>query len=114
RIREVEAFIERGYRENDYFSLNFLLMWNWIRKNEPFGKVTDSAIADSTQKRIDSIQKKFDAQLGGVRAAVERYVSFLKQCETRIDALPTGFAGLGDDPLLREFMKDERQGGWIQ
>ena len=113
RIREVEAFIEEGYRKNDYFGLHDLLFWNWVKKSEPFGKVTESGIAEKTQMRIASLREKFDAQPAGVRAAVENYVSFLKQCEAKIDALPAAFAGLGDDPVLRDFLKNERKGGWF-
>ena len=114
RIREVEAFIERGYRENDYSGLNDVLMWSWIKKNEMIEKVTVSGRVERAQKRRASLREKLDAQPGGMRAAVERYVSFLKQCEAKIDALPAAFGGLGDDPVLRDFLKNERQGGWVR
>jgi hypothetical protein len=35
-------------------------------------------------------------------------VEFLKRCEAQIDAIPAAFVGLGSDPLLAEFLQDDR------
>lgn len=109
RIREVEAFIERGYSENDYFGLLQLLETNWITVMKLDHKSAAWAKAELARGRVGALRGKLEAQQGGIRAAVEKYVAFLKECEAKIESLPDAFTGLGNDPVLFDFLKDERK-----
>lgn len=118
RVREVEAFIERGYQEGDYFALYKVIAFNWLTANESAkdlqAKAANPEKARESAGQIAVARKKLESQPGGVRAAVEKYVAFLKECEARIDRLPAAFAGLGNDVVLRDFLQDDRRGGWAR
>ena len=115
RIREVEAFIERGYREEDWFDLLWLLTDYWMRENnpEPNKPPTEPEKAKRFQERVKAARQRFDTGPGKTREAVERYVAFLKECERRIESLPAAFSGLGNDPLLASFLREIPDGGWF-
>lgn len=117
RVREVEAFIERGYREGDYFALQGVLALNWFTANQSVedlqAQAAEQEKARSFAAKIAATQKQLESKPGGVRAAVEKYVAFLKECEIKINALPDAFGSLGNDPVLAAFLKAERKGGWF-
>lgn len=102
RIREVERFIERGYLENDYFGLLFLLMTESVKKSK-----LGQSLPLKTQQRCAAARKRHGDDPAAVRKALESYVKFLKQCESRIDQLPNTFAGLGNDSIMKEFLHAE-------
>ena len=120
RIREVEAFIEEGYRKNNYFALCGLLvgqMWLTHLQREQLAEWERITKTEEGKKGLGELRattKEFEDAYGSLTKAVEHYVAFLKECEARIDRLPATFLGLGDDPVLRDFLKDERRGGWIR
>lgn len=114
RIRVVEAFIEKGYREEDWLGLLDVLLWHRMMESIGDAKPTDAEKAKRTKVRLERSQTHFEQRHGSLRKAVEGYVGFLKECEDRIDTLSSAFAGLGNDPVLADFLKDERQSGFVR
>lgn len=114
RIREVEAFIEKGYREEDWLGLLDVLLWHRMMESKGDAKPTDAERAKRTKAQLERLQTHFEQRHGSLRKAVERYVNFLKESEDRIDTLSSAFAGLGNDPILADFLKDERQSGFVR
>lgn len=114
RIREVETFIEKGYRENDFLILQQVLLFHWVTRDNSTTKAIDLQKAQDAQQEVAALQRKIEGRHGSLRKAVIHYVAFLKQCEAQVDALPAAFAGLGSDTVLRDFLKDERKGGWVR
>ncbi len=119
-IKSVEHFIEQGYRDDAWFALGELLQCNCIIEHmvrtEPdkLRERSSSSEAQKAKKELQAAHQRIEALYGSIRRAVEKYVSFLKECEQRIDALPDAFAGLGSDPLLAQFLKDERVGASVR
>ncbi len=120
RIREVEAFIEKGYRKDEWFKLCDLIIANMmmegVRAKDP-EKWQGILNSEDGKKGINELaerQRSWETRDGSLRKALERYVAFLKECEERIDALTKVFAGLGADPVLADFLNDQRQGAWIR
>ena len=113
RVREVEAFIEKGYETDDWFGLVLLLAENWIRANDPASNVTDPHKAEQFKERMKTVRQRFGAEPLKLREAVERYTGFLKECERQIEMLPAAFMGLGNDPAMASFLKEAPKGGWF-
>jgi tetratricopeptide (TPR) repeat protein len=107
RIRETERFIEEGFRDGDFFTVAELLSHQWL---EHEGEASTVATPEFKEKvgRWRAERAALEAKNGSIRDHVKRWVEFLRKCEARIDTLPAAFAGIGNDPLLEQFLKDER------
>lgn len=108
RIRETEKFIEEGFLQEDLLALAELLQFDYFRE---IFQVERSSETDEWKYKLAQNEEKrrvWQSKHGAVIEGVKRWVQFLKKCEVRIDAIPAAFAGLGNDPLLAEFLKDER------
>jgi S1-C subfamily serine protease len=107
RIREVERFIEQGFLREDFLTLGELLQFDYfdkLRVDRGFETAEWQRKATQNEERHRAWQSKH----GAIREAVNRWVEFLKKCESQIDAIPAAFAGLGNDPVLTQFLKEER------
>jgi Trypsin-like peptidase domain len=107
-IRETEQFIEQGFGREDFLTLGELVSF------ERWQQIADAHAGNTTvewQKKSAEIQQKrrnWQTKHGSISDGVARWIAFLKTCETRINAIPTAFVGLGNDPLLTQFLKDDR------
>jgi tetratricopeptide (TPR) repeat protein len=107
RIRETERFIEQGFVDGDFLALGQLLSNDWLEKEADASAV---ATQEWKQKVADHKQQRaaWEARHGPIRDNVKHWAEFLKKCEEHIDAIPAAFAGIGNDSLLAQFLKDER------
>ncbi len=107
RIREAERFIEKGFLDADFLTLGQLLSHEWLDKE---GEASTTATAEFKQNVLKWREERtaWEAKHGSVQQNVRRWVEFLRKCEAQIDAIPAAFAGIGNDELLAQFLKDER------
>lgn len=107
RIQEVERFVEKGFRDGDFLTLAQLLSREWLDKE---GEASNAGTAEFKQNVLKWRQERtaWEARHGSVQQNVRRWIEFLKECEAQINAIPAAFAGLGNDDLLGQFLKDER------
>lgn len=107
RIRETERFIEQGFRDGDFLTLGELVSHEWLGHEADASSVATPEAKENVE-RWRRGRAAWETQHGSIRDNVNRWVAFLAECEARIDALPAAFAGIGNDSLLTEFLKDER------
>ena len=107
RIRETQLFIEKGFLDWDFLSLGELLSHDWLARE---GNASNTATPEFKKKIAEWAERRiaWERNHGSARDNVKRWVGFLKKCEARIDNLPAAFAGIGNDALLAQFLKDER------
>ncbi len=107
RIRETQLVIEKGFLDGDFLTLGELLSHDWLAHE---GNAGNTATPEFKKKVAQWTEKRsaWERNHGSVRDNVRRWVEFLKKCEARIDGLPAAFAGIGNDALLTQFLKDER------
>jgi Trypsin-like peptidase domain len=107
RIRETERFIEQGFLQGDFLTLGQLLNYEWLEKE---GNSITAATPEFRKNVVEWREKRtvWEAKHGSIQENVKRCVEFLKKCEARINAVPAAFAGIGNDSLLAQFLKDER------
>lgn len=107
RIRETEKFIEEGFLHEDFLTLAELLQFDYFKAlRVERGFETDEWEQKSTEN--EERRRVWQSKHGVAIDGVKRWIAFLGNCEARIDAIPAAFAGLGNDPLLAQFLKDER------
>ena len=120
RIREVERFIEEGFRREDFFALHKVLSQEWIfemLKAEKPGEWAEIIKSEEGREGIAALseeRKRVEQKHVSLVGGVLKWIAFLKECESRVEELPGVFAGLGNDPVLAQFLKDQRRGGWVR
>jgi hypothetical protein len=107
RIRETERFIEKGFLDGDFLTLGQLMSYDWLA-NE--GNASSTATPEFKKNVAEWRGKRaaWESKHGSIRDNVSHWVEFLRKCEARIDGIPGAFAGIGNDTLLAQFLKDER------
>ena len=115
RIRETERFIEKGFLDGDFLTLGQLLSHQWLEQegNANLANEKNASGADTLEwgKKVAAWQQQkaaWEAKHGSIKENAKRWIEFLKKCESRIDAISVAFAGIGNDELLAQFLKDER------
>ena len=119
RIREVERFIEQGFLREGFFALHKVLQHEWMfetlkaEKPEEWAEVMNSEEGRSALLELAQERKRIEEKHGSAADGIVNWIAFLKECERRVAELPGVFAGLGNDPVLAQFLKDERRGGRV-
>jgi hypothetical protein len=107
QIRETERFIEQGFLREEFLTLGELVSFEYSQQVA----ADNGGGTQEWQKKVAEVQQKrvaWKTKHGTIRDSVARWIDFLRTCEARIDAVPAAFVGLGNDPLLTQFLKDER------
>lgn len=121
RIREVARFIAAGFDKHDFLSLGEILVQRWrldsmpellriAEKEKENAREADQIRlhSEALKEELDHKQKAWEREHGNTTEGVHAWIKFLKECERQIDNIPQLFTGLGNDPLLTEFLKDQR------
>lgn len=117
RIRETEHFIADGFRQNDFLTLRAVFLGEWVfdgmknGKPSEWAKVSASSEGSEATDKLRQKKEAWERQYGTLRNGVKTWIEFLIKCEGRVDQLPGAFMGLGVDPLLADFLNDERKEG---